>query len=193
MRSPRTHALWTELNYPHFVTSVTKDRACIFADAESAKMLLTEMRFYAEKYDVLLIAAVVMPDHFHAIIWPQGKKTFSDYMRGVKGYMAKWYGDREVKRGTVTPPIKREDSDSDGLDGADRRALIDRRGHRTPPSAKSYIPKIWQDSFFDYVITDDTKLEEKIWYIIRNPVEEKLVAENEIFPYLIIHPEYDPR
>lgn len=86
-------------------------------------------------------------------------------MHGVKGYMAKWFGDREVRRGAVAPPI----------DG------------------KAHIPKIWQDSFFDYVVETEEKLEEKIWYIIRNPDEDNLVAEGDAYPHLFVHPDYDPR
>ncbi len=161
MRSPRTHALWTEVNCPHFISTNTYERKPLFVDTDVAEMLIDEMKFYAVKYNVLLIAAVVMPDHFHCIIWPQGQKTFSDFMYGVKSYMAKWFSEREVQRGMVTPPI--------------------------------IIKKIWQDSFFDYVIESDEKLEEKVWYIIRNPVEDGLISEVEVYPHLLVDSEYDPR
>lgn len=71
--------------------------------------------------------------------------------------------------------------------------LHNRRGSHPPPQAKRYVPKIWQDSFFDYVIETEEKLEEKIWYIIRNPVEDNLVAESGAYPYLFVHPDFDPR
>ncbi len=107
MRSARTHALWTELNLPHFISSTTFNRLPLFIDEEAALMLIKELKYYSKQYNVLLIAAVVMPDHFHCIIWPQGTKTFSDYMKGVKGFMARWFSERELRRGTVTPPIEK--------------------------------------------------------------------------------------
>ena len=162
MKSDRRHSLWTDLNCPHFITAVTKDRVKIFADIVCAKSLIDEWKFYAKLYDVELIAGVVMPDHFHIIIWPKGKKTFSDFMHGVKGYFAKWYGEELIRRGTVAPP----------MDG------------------KSYISKIWQDSFFDYVVPTDEKLNEKIEYILQNPIEEGFVTDWHEYPYIFLSEGY---
>lgn len=66
---------------------------------------MDQWKFYSELYRVELIAGIVMPDHFHLIIWPRGEKTFSDFMHGVKGYFAKWYGEELVRRGMGAPPI----------------------------------------------------------------------------------------
>ena len=124
--------------------------------------LIDEWRFYANLYNVELIAGVVMPIHFHLIIWPHCEKTFSDFVHGVKGYFAKWYGEELIRRGTVAPPME----------------------------GKSYIPKIWQDSFFDYVIPTDEKLNEKIEYILQNPIEEGFVTDWHEYPYIFLSEEY---
>ncbi len=186
MRSPRYHALFVHEDTPHYVTSVTHGRAEIFRDEVCARKLLEELHFYADRFKVELIAAVVMPDHFHAIIWPQTKeKTFSDYMHGVKSYFARWYADESARRGAVAPPIIQGSS-------SDQRSSVNepsyRRGDSAPPSRD--IKKIWQDSFFDYLILNERKLEEKILYIMENPVEDGLAARPRDYPYLYVNPDY---
>lgn len=173
MRSPRSHALFVNEDVPHFVTSVTHERVPIFEDRAAADKLVEELKFYADRHNVELIAYVVMPDHFHAIIYPQtSKHTFSDFMHGVKGYFAKWYGEEQARRGAVTPPIENET----GIGGG------------TIP--RQVTPKVWQDSFFDYLILNERKLFEKINYIMENPVEDGLVKKSEDYPYLYINPDY---
>ncbi len=180
MKSDRRHSLWTDLNHPHFVTAVTKDREKIFSDDACAKFLIDQWKFYSERYNVELIAGVVMPDHFHLIIWPRGEKTFSDFMHGVKGYFAKWYGEECMRRGVGASPI---DSETE--------PHINRQGsHALPVSGKVHVPKIWQDSFFDYVIPNEEKLNEKIEYILHNPVEDNLVADWRDYPYIFLSEEY---
>ncbi|MBI2550803.1 transposase [Candidatus Uhrbacteria bacterium] len=51
---------------------------------------------------------------------------------------------------------------------------------------------IWQEGFYDYLIQNEIKLEEKFWYIARNPIEDKLAGENETYPYLYLNPDYVP-
>lgn len=169
------HALWADLDYPHFVTTTIRNREKLFSDDCFARIAMEELHGYAERYCVVLIAAVVMPDHMHCIIQPKGMKTFSDYVRGVKSFSAKRIN--EVRRGQGTPPIRKEN-----ICGT----------YPSSPMSDSTQP-IWQDSFFDYVITTEEKLAEKIWYIIRNPVEDNLVAGGAVYPYLYVCNEFDPR
>ncbi len=156
MRTFRWHDELKNDNAIHFVTSVTKGRTRTFDDVALALLLLGEIHGYAERYSMTLFASVVMPDHFHAILWPQGKRTVPEFMKGVKGFTAKKVA--EYRRGAGTPPMD-----------------------------------VWQDEYFDHLITDETTLEEKIWYIIRNPIEDNLIAEGGEYPYLFVQPDYDPR
>ncbi|MCR4312092.1 MAG: transposase [Candidatus Uhrbacteria bacterium] len=170
MRSTRMHALWVDENYPHFISSVTHGRQNIFSDVACASALIDEIRWYQHAYNVKVIAAVVMPDHFHAILWPQGRHTFSDFMRSVKSRCARRVGEIMTGRGMGPPPI-----------GGDTTI---------PWGSDTYIPKIWQSSFFDYVIPSEEKLNEKILYILRNPVEDNLVAQWHEYPYILLHDDY---
>ena len=129
---------------------MTKERKPIFKDNNAATILAEEFVFYSEEYNVELISYVIMHDHFHCVIWPQGKYSFSDFMRGVKGHFSKKYSEHIQRRGAGTPPITYD---------------------------------IWQTSFFDYLITSEHKLEEKIQYIMWNPVKEGFVSKPEEYPF----------
>lgn len=169
MRSPRTHALWADENYPHFVSSVTHGRQNIFADVACASALIDQLRWYEHAYQTKVIAAVVMPDHFHAILWPQGRWTYMDFMRSVKSMCARRVGELMTRRGMGPPPM----------------------GDTTMPwGSDPVIPKIWQPSFFDYVVPSEEKLNEKIEYILHNPVEDNLVADWRDWPYILLHDDY---
>ena len=180
--------MWTEEDCPHFITSVTHERQSIFVDADTASLLMEELHFYAQKKEVDLICACVMPDHFHCVIWPKGKYTFSDYMHGVKGYFTRVYADLLIGRGLLAPPM------NEGILAPPVNELINRRGSYAPPmDQETPTPKsirVWQESFFDYLIQTDEKLEEKVEYTLMNPVEEGLVRCWQDYPFTYIHPEY---
>ena len=117
-----------------------------------------------------------MPDHLHCMIWPQGEKTFSDFMRGVKSYSGKKILEELDRRGVGTPPI--------GVPLFDHR-----RGPLTPPlSHTPPVRKIWQDSFFTYFIDSIFKLEEKLEYIKQNPVKAGLISTSETYKWLYVNP-----
>ncbi|MFA6018051.1 MAG: transposase [Patescibacteria group bacterium] len=191
MKSVRSHSLWTDLGHPHFITAVTKDRLKIFSDDVCAKFLIDEWKFYSDLYNVELLAGIVMPDHFHIIIWSKGERTFSDFMHGVKGHFAKWYGEELVKRGMGAPPMGRTTERIGGRSIDSGTLENHRRGSHAPLIERNvFTPKIWQDSFFDYVIPTDEKLNEKIEYILHNPIEDNLVANWCDYPYIFLSDKY---
>lgn len=160
MRSARIHESWRDEDCFHFVTTNVKDHKQIFAEKEVAELLVEEFEFYEKHYNVTVVAYVIMPDHVHCIIWPEN---------GEHSFM-------DFMR---------------GVKGHFAKAYTDfmrRRGAGTPPISGAL--NVWQDSFFDYLITSERKLEEKINYIMENPVEDGLVAKPLDYPYLYIHPDY---
>lgn len=171
MRSPRLHALWANENVPHFVTSVTHERVPLFRDREAANIVMEEFAHYAEAYDVLLIAAVVMPDHVHCIIWPRGKKTFSDYVRGVKSHSAKRIIEsfENHRRGPLTPP--------------------EPRAYPSRPMSER-IRRVWQDGFFDRLVRDMGQLERTIRYVCLNPTKDGIALPDGPYAHLYVHPDF---
>lgn len=151
-----------------------------FSDSQICLILQQQMMFYSKLYQIDLLSFVIMPDHLHCLIWPQGEKTFSDFMRGVKSYSGKKILEELDRRGPQTQPIKTNYEYNNRLGVSTN---INRRGPMTPP-----VRKIWQDTFFTYFIDSVFKLEEKLEYIKQNPIKAGLVSTSEAYRWLYVNP-----
>ncbi|HSV13791.1 MAG TPA: transposase [Tepidisphaeraceae bacterium] len=94
-----------------------------------------------------LLAAVLMPDHGHAILTPRDNVELSRIMKGIKGVSAKLVNDSRGTRG-----------------------------------------QLWQDESFDRIIRDQAELDEKLNYVITNPVRAELVVDPWAYEALYINP-----
>lgn len=140
------------------------------------KILFDQFFVYADMYEIDLIAFVIMPDHFHVLIWPKKTKTAIDYIRGVKSFSAKAIG------GVPRPRIE---------DGIPKTNGVPRpRMEINIPKTNGVPRKIWQSSYFDYVTISKKKIFEKIEYIKMNPVKAGLVQYPEKYPWVYVCPDY---
>ena len=72
--------------YPYFVTSTIVEWISVFDSSKYFDILLNNILFYKNKYDMEIIAYVIMPEHFHMICsCLQIKKA----MQSLKSYSAK--------------------------------------------------------------------------------------------------------
>ena len=129
----------------HFVTSKTHENIPFFSNNLCCEILLADIRFYQDRLGFVTVAWVIMPDHFHALFW--------------------WDRD-ENPRLDISTVMQRIKSHSSKEIYRQLRAL-DRFPH--------VGTKVWQDRFYDFVIWDQRKTEEKIAYIHMNPVRKGLV------------------
>lgn len=166
MKTPRTHKSWAAEDAAHFITFTTQDRIRWFEQDAYCQIVADQLSFYSTHYNVTVLAYVIMPDHVHALIWPEGKKTFSDFIRGVKSFSAKLILDPKIPHINPTSPT-------------------------TYPSRRMSDQKqrIWQPEFFDYLIFTREKLKEKIDYIVYNPVEDGLTEDPEDYKWLFVDQE----
>lgn len=170
MKSYRRHQAWAKEDGAHFITCTTHERVPWFENNTYCQIVADQLSFYARHYNVTLLAYVIMPDHVHLLIYPEGEKTFMDYMRGVKSYSAKLILEQKCVRvsniglGQGTPPI-----------GVYPAHHVSKQKH-----------KVWQPEFFDYLIFKSEKLEEKLEYIIQNPVEDGLVQKSDDYKWLFV-------
>ncbi len=68
----------------YFVTSATDQRRRIFQTTRNAELLLETLQHYRKLNKYLLHAFVIMPDHIHLLITPQGI-TIERAMQLIKG------------------------------------------------------------------------------------------------------------
>jgi len=76
-----------------FITSVTRDRFPIFAEQESANLLLATMREVQQIHPFNLMAYVVLPDHLHLLMRTGQATSFSQVMRSIKWNFTRNYKD----------------------------------------------------------------------------------------------------
>lgn len=145
-----------------FLTTTVVNHLDLFDSDDKYRILIENLRFYLEKYQMRVIAYVLMPDHFHLIIYNLGLNSVSMFMGGIKKSSAirlkrylKKTGDRKFLPTFSTAALRYK-----------------RQKH-----------KIWMDRFDAVSLYSLPVLRTKIDYIHSNPVRQGLVEEITDWPY----------
>ncbi|MBU0531678.1 MAG: transposase [Candidatus Uhrbacteria bacterium] len=176
-QSLRTHKHLAYENQIIFITTKTFNDHKLFTNGAFCLILQDELFFYSDQYNVELLAYVIMPNHLHCLIWPQGKKTFSDYVQGIKSHSAKIILEHFNRREPSLPPVH----------AAARAAAYEMKRIKDPGHKRNLRHKIWQPGMFPYLINRPTTLQRKLEYIMNNPVEAGLVKSPLDYPWLYVN------
>jgi putative transposase len=87
-------------NYPHFVTTTTRDRLPVFVDGRASSLLIEILEASRAETGTRLLAYVVMPDHVHLLVVP-GRLGLGHFMRLVKGRFARYWNQSERQSGSL--------------------------------------------------------------------------------------------
>ncbi|MDP2726614.1 MAG: transposase, partial [Dehalococcoidia bacterium] len=68
-------------NHCYFVTTTTEGRSRIFADKANCEILCNLLFSLRSRGKMLLLGFVVMPDHVHLLVVPQGETGLSEIIR----------------------------------------------------------------------------------------------------------------
>ena len=150
----------------YFITVCTQHHACLLGDIQDDRVILTDAgRIVAEEWiktaelrdNVSLDAWVVMPNHFHGILY------LSDIRRGTarRAPTSEYFG-RPVP-GSLPTIIR-----------AFKSATTQRinQWRRTPGA------RLWQRNYYEHVIRDDADLNRIRQYITDNPLHWALDREH---------------
>ena len=146
----------------YYVTTVVYGRLPIFTRPTYVVALIDSLNFYRFKLAFKLLGYVIMHDHAHLMIWPQGSATISDIMRDYK----KFTSGRIIRQ-----------TEAEG--NRDWLAAFCEAGKNTGRSDH----KVWQDDFWDENVYTEHFLRQKLNYMHRNPVRAGLVEQPEQYPY----------
>jgi len=149
---------YTDLGHAHFITLVINKRRAVFLNSETARKAIQAIEFYQKSFFIKILGYVIMPDHVHLIVWPQGKKTLEEFVRDYKKYLAK----EILQRLTISEKTK---------------VLLGR------PQKRNHLFQIWQKGYYDFNIYNQQTLNEKLNYMHYNPVRKGLVENPEEYPY----------
>ncbi len=161
----------------HFVTFRTHYNYPYFKDKKNCSILLEELDFYGNKLNLKIYGYVILPDHFHCLIYFKSEKlTISKVMQSIKGASARRIIDLYISSGSQEHPLltrleqmlqttPRERK----LGGMKQRLHAIPKGHR-----RGLKFRIWQPGFYDFNIYTNKKFWEKLDYIHKNPIKHKL-------------------
>lgn len=141
----------------YFITSTVVGFINIFSDKQASEIFVDCLRFYQERGDFILLAWVLMPNHFHLIAKKADSSNISEIIGGIKRYTARQIG---LLRGI--PELC-------SLIDRIRQAALSEPGKGTA---------VWKPRFDSYVIKSEDVLKQKIEYIHNNPVRKGLVKES---------------
>ena len=77
-----------------FITQIINQRQPAFHDQKSIALLQDTLRYTKEKHSFKMLAYVILPDHFHMLIQPDGESNFSQIMHAMKGRFTRAYKKR---------------------------------------------------------------------------------------------------
>jgi REP element-mobilizing transposase RayT len=177
---------WTESNTWNGLVLTEDQRDLVFD---------TILHHAGKKYD--LEAAVVMPTHIHMIFHPLPKAgggyySLSEIFHSIKSYTAKQIikqlkesaSERVVSAAHGRSPLGDGNaialSANPGVDSAEGGR------HHAYYVRKRFADQvhIWQDENYDHIIRNEKDYLKKLWYLIMNPVEARLVDRPEDYRWL---------
>jgi REP element-mobilizing transposase RayT len=168
-RPKRKHVRLPDYDYrrdgAYFITICTHERRCILAGIKGNICNLTQigeivgdewLRTVESRENVLLDCFVVMPNHFHTIVWLEGGAgtTRRAPTSGVFGHPA---------AGSLSNIVRAFKA------AVTRRVRLSKRGDDT---------MVWQRGFYEHVIRGDNDLYALREYIQNNPAKWALDSDN---------------
>ncbi|OGY48844.1 MAG: hypothetical protein A2663_00085 [Candidatus Buchananbacteria bacterium RIFCSPHIGHO2_01_FULL_46_12] len=186
---------FNDLSYIHFITTNTNNRFPFFKDDELCQILADNIEFYEKKFNLEIYSWVIMPDHLHLLAWWDGDKypklTISKIMQGIKGSSARQIIDYLKKKPDGSE--RRLRTTKDGFLSGSREPLLPTGEPQFSPGShkRNLKYQIWQPDFYDYNIDSDYKLNEKINYIIENPIRAGLVTDWQNYKWLYLNKDFD--
>jgi putative transposase len=139
-----------------FVTSTVVGFIEIFKIDSLCEIMIEKLRFYQDRGDFILLAYVIMPDHFHLVINTKNDKTISECVGNLK----------RITSREITAALRKLNN-WDFLAKLDRAAALE----------ATHDSRIWKHRFDSLVILNEDTLRQKIEYIHNNPVRAGLATK----------------
>ena len=135
-----------EDGYSYFLTLVTHERKPLLI--ENIVLLRYAVKLSQEKYDYILDAVVILPDHLHMIITP---KIATEYPKIIT----------HIKRSFVYGM-------SESVKNRSKNSLASTKKKRNHSG-------IWQERYYEHTIRDEKDFKIRLDYIHFNPVKHRYV------------------
>jgi putative transposase len=146
-----------------FVTSTIVDFFPVFKNHSDYLILIENLNFYRDKFDIKLFGIVLMPNHYHLLVQLDNSKgQLSKFQQDFKKFTARKILEKLCEKERL------------------HKLKIFENAARNLPKQKH---KVWMDRFDDEVIKSGKWFFQKLNYIHNNPVADGLVELPEDRPY----------
>ncbi len=164
MSMPDRFYIKTE-GYPYFVTCTIVEWLPLFREQAYAQIILESLEYLRQKKNTQVNAFVIMPAHFHAVLWPQAEKRISDVLRDFKRFTSKSISRLGLERSHAHYIAK----------------FITARQENRAQDVSSY--QVWQEGSHPEILYTPGFAKQKLDYIHLNPVRAGLVETIDQWPY----------
>jgi len=137
-------------NHVFFITSTVNGRISLFKNLENAKILLNNLDISKEKYGFKLLGYVIMPEHWHFLLYFAEGRNCLSFIRDYKRYTSS----------KIIAYLKSKDI-----------VMVDK--FASPKSKVKH--SIWKEQARVLPLDDPEKVKQKLDYIHNNPVKRGLV------------------
>ncbi len=142
------------MNHLHFITASTYRRARLFDSERFRRQFVATLAGLRGELSFKIIGYVLMPEHFHVLIWPSQRADPSRIVQSLKERTAKF-----ILKNLQT---HRE------LPWCGRMLAV----LTLPPTVHLHGPyRVWQRRFYDLNVWSEKKRLEKLNYMHGNPVQ----------------------
>jgi putative transposase len=161
MRS-RNRKEFEEYGNLFFITSTIVGFLRVFDDPGTCQIFMTNLDYYQKRGDFVIIAYVLMPEHFHLVLNLKSDQNISRCIGNLK----------RITSRQISFYLKGKNQEQ-LISDLDKMAALE-------PAVDS---RIWKPRFDSFVILKEETLGQKIAYIHANPVKRGLVENYEDWPY----------
>jgi len=141
-------------NYSYYITVVTQNRRPILID--NIELLRDSFRRSKKRYDYVINAIVILPDHIHMIITPKNPKDYSKIIALIKRSFTY---------------------------GLDMKTKEESKFNLSASSYRRNLSGVWQKRFYEHTIRDEKDYSKILDYIYINPIKHGLVKNIEDWKY----------
>jgi len=139
-----------------FVTSTVVGFLEVFRHEALCDIMIDNLKFYQDRGDFIILAYVIMPNHFHLIIKVNEGHTISSCIGNLK----------RITSRQITEKLQ--------ISGNDKLLTdLDKEAGKEPTNDS----KIWKNRFDSFVLSNEDTLRQKIDYIHGNPARKGLIGD----------------
>jgi putative transposase len=154
------------LNHLHYLTTSTYRRARLFDSDRFKRNFITVLGGLRAELGFRIVGYVLMPEHFHLLLWPTELANPSQIMQRLKEGTAKF----------VLKNLRQS------LHFAWCRTMLERLKLPSTVHDQAHF-RVWQRRFYDMNVWSEKKRLEKLNYMHGNPVKRRLVSSPDQWPW----------